>query len=524
MPVIRSHRVAWPYPIEWNKTERLSADVLVLGGGAAGCFAAISAAKKGARVILVEKAATISSGAGGSGCDHWESAATNPCSRVSPDELVDAMIRSHDGYNNGISHYIECREGWDRLSELEQMGAKIRDSEGEFKGAEFRDEETKLLFAYDYVNRFTLRVWGTTFKQALYRECKRLGVQIVDRTMANGLLTSVSDRYRPAPGQKFFLKGGGEPDFPFYQFQGPETLPVDELLKLGYKLPLFADLSRMPEHERRVIWGMMVGQEGKSKVPILEAYRAAGFDPEHHVLQSYGDGWKSGSFLPQERQLFGLPGGVVNDWHLMTNLEGLFAAGDVLFASNCFGHAAATGHYAGRHAAQYAAKAAPAVPDEAQVEMERRRIYQPLQVAHGICWQELNAASARLMQHYCGGFKSGELLRTGQEMLQELQSGEGRKLCARNPHELVRSLEVLNVLTNAEIVLHACLARLASSRELQFTRLDYPALDPPEWRKLVTVTKTDEGVKEGFMPIDYYGPLAENYERNNRAYLDERRS
>ena len=49
--------------------------------------------------------------------------------------------------------------------------------------------------------------------------------------------------YRPAPGQKFFLKGGGEPDFPVYEFQGPETLPVDELLKRGYKLPFYADLS-----------------------------------------------------------------------------------------------------------------------------------------------------------------------------------------------------------------------------------------------------------------------------------------
>ncbi|MFN8581993.1 MAG: FAD-binding protein [Gemmatimonadaceae bacterium] len=56
-------------------------------------------------------------------------------------------------------------------------------------------------------------------------------------------LATVADRYRPAPGQKFFLKGGGEPDVPVYEFQGPETLPVDELLKRGYKLPLYADLA-----------------------------------------------------------------------------------------------------------------------------------------------------------------------------------------------------------------------------------------------------------------------------------------
>ena len=40
------------------------------------------------------------------------------------------------------------------------------------------------MFAYDYKNRFTLRVWGSTFKPALYRELKKLGVAVYDRTEA----------------------------------------------------------------------------------------------------------------------------------------------------------------------------------------------------------------------------------------------------------------------------------------------------------------------------------------------------
>ena len=35
--------------------KRISTDVLVIGGGSAGCFAAISAARMGATVLLVEK-------------------------------------------------------------------------------------------------------------------------------------------------------------------------------------------------------------------------------------------------------------------------------------------------------------------------------------------------------------------------------------------------------------------------------------------------------------------------------------
>ena len=56
---------------------------------AEGAFAAMGAASRGARVIMWEKAATMTSGAMGSGCDHWEMAATNPCSRVTPEELAD---------------------------------------------------------------------------------------------------------------------------------------------------------------------------------------------------------------------------------------------------------------------------------------------------------------------------------------------------------------------------------------------------------------------------------------------------
>ena len=171
-----------------DREEQVYADVLVLGGGMAGCYAAIAAARRGKRVILVEKGATIRSGAAGSGFDHWESACTNPCSKVTTEEITKAYIDEQDGYSNGIAHYIECEEGWHRLKDMEQFGGKIRDTEGEFIGADFRDEKTGLMFAYDYENKFTLRVWGSTFKPALYQECKRLGVMIYDRTEATALL------------------------------------------------------------------------------------------------------------------------------------------------------------------------------------------------------------------------------------------------------------------------------------------------------------------------------------------------
>ena len=38
-------------------------------------------------------------------------------------------------------------------------------------------------------NNVVIRVWGTTFKPALKKECKRLGVKIFDRVMVTSLLT-----------------------------------------------------------------------------------------------------------------------------------------------------------------------------------------------------------------------------------------------------------------------------------------------------------------------------------------------
>ena len=45
----------WPYPVNYGKENEVIADVLILGGGIAGCHAAINAAKRGAKVAVVDK-------------------------------------------------------------------------------------------------------------------------------------------------------------------------------------------------------------------------------------------------------------------------------------------------------------------------------------------------------------------------------------------------------------------------------------------------------------------------------------
>ena len=126
------------------------------------------------------------------------------------------------------------------------------------------------------------------------------------------------------------------------------------------------------------------------------------------------------------------------------------------------------------------------------------------------------------MQNYCGAVKSDDLLHEGLRGIEELRANEASRLVARNPHDLLRAQETLNVLTNAELVIHSCLARKASSKQLMFQRLDYPAMDPPEWHKFVTVQRDAGGVRVGALPLDYYGDFATNYEKHNADYIRER--
>ena len=635
----------WPYENQLGQEEVLRCDVLVLGGGLAGCYAAIAAARAGQSVIVVEKGATARSGAAGSGFDHWEVACTNPCCKISPKEMAEAFIDEQDHYSNGIAHYIECREGYDRLLDMERFGGKIRDTEDEFKGAAFRDDETKLMFAYDYENRYTLRVWGSTFKPALYQELLRLGVRVLDRVEATALFTeetpagkrcvgasgmqvrtgkfyrfyakstiltmsrpariwlfhpdlvglsefrptqsigsghamgfragveftmmeksvkgefsaagrsfppystgnnhntwyaatmvdargveipyvdrdgnelkTVLERYLPAKGQKFFLKGGVI-DEPKYEYRGPETLPFEELMRRGYQLPFYADLSRMPEEERRVIWGMMVGEEGKTKIPVLQSLTERGFDPEKDMLQSYGTGWQSAAFLAQERQLFGAPGGIIHDWDLKTNLDGLYAAGDQLFASDCCGFAASTGYYAGRKAASAAKKTDFGQISESDVAKEKERLYAPLYVEDGMDWRELNMAISKAMQNYCGGIKCKDLLLEGLHLLEKYEREDVPTLSCQNPHELMRAHEVMDILTVSKMIIQACLLRESSSKPLCFERSDFPAMDPAKDRHFITIRQENGKIIAGHVPHDYYGDIEEEYEKRNQDYI-----
>jgi succinate dehydrogenase/fumarate reductase flavoprotein subunit len=639
----------WPYPVDYGKENEVDVDVLFIGGGIAGCHGAISAAKKGAKVAVVDKGPIIRSGAGGAGVDHWHLACTNPASNITPDEMME-VIKSTFGnfgygeFGNGIAAYISANESYDALLDIEKMGIKVRDVDDHFVGAPFRDEETKLLFAYDYKNKFTVRVQAAKVKPALHKELKRLGVGTYDSVVMTSLLTeggkiggrvigalgvhrltgefyifrakaTVMSLSRPTDiwvydkekkGAGFMsepnntcegldmmwragveltmmeasgtrMQTGGFNNIPYstgcshntwfpctlvdangkeipwvdrngnvlktveernypaegqrsFVYDGPKITPdLPERIANGeFKLPIYADLPGMPEHERKAIWGLMIGNEGKTLVPVFHALQKWGFDPDKDMLQAtlqppdlytWGAWWK-GYGPRQYRGLGG--GGPVFDWDLKTNLDGLYVAGSTLASGANHSGSATTGRYAGRKAVKYAASAQDIKVDRTQIDKEKERIYAPIKREDGIGWKELKSGIARLMQDYCGETKNDETLNLGLKWLDSMRESELSTAFARNPHELGRAMEAFSQCNVGEVIIQACLAHKASSMPLGLNRLDYPEMDPPEYQKFMTIRNNDGKIEIGELPFEYWllPPYFSSYEENYKEHCD----
>jgi succinate dehydrogenase/fumarate reductase flavoprotein subunit len=113
---------------------------------------------------------------------------------------------------------------------------------------------------------------------------------------------------------------------------------------------------------------------------------------------------------------------------------------------------------------------------------EKARVYAPIKRNEGIEWKEVHAGTARMMQYFCSKYKTEKLLNMGPDALNEIEKDFVPKLYALDPHKLLRSLEDLSMLQFSQLIIHGSLVHKASSWPLNFQRIDYPQLDPPNGR------------------------------------------
>ncbi|SDB32962.1 FAD-dependent oxidoreductase [Eubacterium oxidoreducens] len=604
----------WPYPVKYDKTTHVYTDVLVIGGGLAGASAGIRAAKRGVKVAVCDKAPIKKSGCGGAGMDHWNTVLECPGSPITTEENIE---RSKD---TGLNHrnYIAEKGTWDALLELEKLGLNIRDDLDEFKGAATRDEESKLLKAYDYREMVSVKLHGGNYiKPVLYEGLIDYGAELYERIMVTSLLTNhgkqgadvvgatgfsletgefyvfhakaviistgyacsmwiynmeiTGNSYRWDPneiGEGLAMAwmagadvynmhkagstkgntpfawprfGVGNPantwfpcsmvdnngkEIPWEDIQGnilknvhdrnypakgqpyigskkSDNMPgidqanlihnLAEKIRDGeYELPFWADLAGMPEDERRSIWGVMIGNEGKSRFTLYDLYTRSGFDPEKDMLmapielpENY---MKFGAWFHGEPDVVkpwrtenGGQGEIACDWKLMTNVPGLFVAGASGGLEGC-SFAVSSGFYAADRAADYVKDANEGAVSEKQLAAEKQRVYAPVK-RNGrkeayISWKELWGGICRVMQQCCGEYKTIPILKQGLVWLDSIKNTEGQMTYARNPHELARVLECDTRFTVASIFLNACISKIENEEFMMsgdgylFNRLD----------------------------------------------------
>lgn len=163
--------------------EVIETDILIIGGGVAGCVAAIKASEYGADVTILEKAAIRRSGGAASGMDHI---ATIPNGNVTINDIVSQVcddgvyppIFNKKGLTDPNLFYIAWKDTKKRLKEMETWGVELRWDDGEYYW----------IYSGRTGGMTTIRIHGQYFKPQLATAVQKRGVRVIERTMGVDLL------------------------------------------------------------------------------------------------------------------------------------------------------------------------------------------------------------------------------------------------------------------------------------------------------------------------------------------------
>ena len=188
-------------------------------------------------------------------------------------------------------------------------------------------------------------------------------------------------------------------------------------------------------------------------------------------------------------------GGMI--WHNAkgeTSVKGLFTAGDE--TTTGISPAATFGWIAGDNAAKYATGVKSPNLEAARARIEaRKRLHDEIRGRRvGPHWKEVNIALQQVMNDYAGSIRSETLLEAGLDHLRRLREKALATMVARNPHELVRGLEVLNLLDLGELVFIT--ARQRQETRALHVRADYTFTNPLLDRLLVVKKSGERAVTQ----------------------------
>lgn len=217
-----------------------------------------------------------------------------------------------------------------------------------------------------------------------------------------------------------------------------------------------------------------LGQEGNTA--LLNYLKEEGIDPRNDPVE----------FTTYEMTV---PGGICSNQKAETSARGLYVAGDESFMG--ISGAAIFGWIAGENAAKYAKEAKSPNIDKTRVKIEQREglLDEISSRKIGPSWKEVNIALQQIMYDYAGPVRSESLLTAGLSHLRRLREKAHSTVIARNQHELMHCLEVLNLLDIGELVFITANER----KETRGTHIrpDYPFTNPLLDKSLI-IKKIDE--------------------------------
>ena len=175
-----------------------------------------------------------------------------------------------------------------------------------------------------------------------------------------------------------------------------------------------------------------------------------------------------------------------------TTVAGLHSAGDMAAVPhNYMLGAFVYGRLAGESSAAFCAAHDFAPVDAGQVEAERARVHAPLlrgAEQQGLPPSQVEFKLRRMVNDYLQPPKVTKKMEIGLERFEAIREDLDR-LQARDPHELMRALEVHAIRDCAEMAARASLFRTESRWGLYHARVDYPERNDADWRVHVQLHK-----------------------------------
>lgn len=185
--------------------------------------------------------------------------------------------------------------------------------------------------------------------------------------------------------------------------------------------------------------------------------------------------------------------GVWVNEHAQTTVAGLHAAGDMASVPhNYMLGAFVYGRLAGESSAAFCPEHDFAPVDAGQVEAERQRVQAPLLRENGLPPNQVEFKLRRMVNDYLQPPKVTKKMELGLERFEGIRADLDH-LQARNPHELMRAMEVHFIRDCAEMAARASLFRTESRWGLYHARVDYPERNDADWMVHAQLHKGADG-------------------------------